>query len=497
LKLSQLLSIYPQLKLGEHAAADVSGIFQNSQNVIAGGVFVAIKGFSFDGHNYLKEACSKGAIAVVVKDEANIPQDFSGAVVVVEDTRVALNALASRFQGSPAQGLFCVGITGTNGKTSVTYLVEHILNQFGWKVGVMGTIDHHMGNHRWTSQLTTPDALVLQKRLREFVSLGARACVFEVSSHALTQHRADNIPFDVVVFTNLSRDHLDYHADMEDYFHSKEKLFREIPLMVEGKSVSAVLNVDDSYGQRIQTAAGVRSISYGQRASDLSFRVLDSSFEGTWVEIKTYRGEAQLKVPLPGIHNVYNAMAAIGVALVADVALETCLKAIESFKGVPGRLQRVPNDKGINVFVDYAHTDDALRTVLAELNKVRKSISGSCRIITVFGCGGDRDRGKRPLMGEAAFSNSDMTFVTSDNPRSEEPQSIIDDVMEGLPKEELNNSLFTEVDRKAAIHRALNSARPGDVVLIAGKGHEDYQIVGDQTLAFSDYEVAKELLDEL
>ncbi|MCB0341393.1 MAG: UDP-N-acetylmuramoyl-L-alanyl-D-glutamate--2,6-diaminopimelate ligase [Pseudobdellovibrionaceae bacterium] len=495
MKLSQLLSVYSQLSWGEFATSEVSQVCVDSRQVKPGCVFVAIKGYSSDGHDFLPQVCHQGAIAVVVEDRSQVPLDYAGAVVVVNDTRVELDRLASRFYEDPAKNFFCVGVTGTNGKTSTAYMVEKILTDFGWPTGVMGTIDHHLGKHRWSSQLTTPDPLTLQKRLCEFNALGAKAAVFEVSSHALHQYRADHIPFDVMVFTNLTRDHLDYHSDMDHYFKAKQRLFREIPLTQTQKSSVAVINTDDPYGRQMEIAPHVKRTTYGKAEADLKFNQIEAGFGGTRFHLSTPRGEAKVFLPIPGEHNVYNAVAAIGVGLAAGVSLKACTESLSQFSGVPGRLEKVPESKKVHVFVDYAHTDQALNAVLSTLQAVRQASSqAGSRIFVVYGCGGGRDKGKRPLMAKVAAEGADVAILTSDNPRHEDPRTIIEDGLVAVPKDLMGQSFFVEEDRRKAIAMALNMANNGDVVLVAGKGHEDYQIIGDEKRPFSDVQVVREIL---
>jgi UDP-N-acetylmuramoyl-L-alanyl-D-glutamate--2,6-diaminopimelate ligase len=403
--------------------------------------------------------------------------------------------LASRFYGDPAKSLFMVGVTGTNGKTSTTYMVECILNHFGMKTGVMGTINHHIGDTVWESELTTPDPITLQRRLREFRALNAKAVAFEVSSHAIDQGRTAGLPFNCLIFTNLTRDHLDYHHTMENYFATKERLFREVPLSIIDRQVHAMINVNDEWGQKIQASPNVLVWTFGESQSDFQFQILETQYAGTRFRLNTPRGQAEFFLPVPGRHNVYNAVGAIGAALAAGASLEICVEALRTFSGVPGRLERVKSKKEFHVFIDYAHTDDALRTVLAILKQIREQSHQKNKIITVFGCGGDRDKGKRPLMARAAVEGSDIVIVTSDNPRTEEPMLIIQDILAGVPKELLNSKVFVEVDRREAIRKALELASPKDVVLVAGKGHEPYQIIGNRKYDFHDAAVAGEFLN--
>ncbi len=495
MKVSELFSIYHAWNMGDRPTREVAGITADHREVNEGFVFIAVRGHKVDGHHFLPQVCAQKPAAVVVEDASAVPKDFTGAVVTVPNGRKAVEEIASHFYGNPTARLFCVGITGTNGKTSTSLMVEKILNDFGWPTGVMGTIDHHLGHNKWESHLTTPDPITLHKRLREFVDLGAKAAVFEVSSHALQQGRADSIQFDAVVFTQLTRDHLDYHGDMQSYFAAKEKLFRDLPWHSKNKMCTAVINVSDPWGVKIQVADLCRRWTYGESKSDFQFQVLENSFAGTRYTLKTSKGEFQGRLSLPGRHNVYNAVAAIAVGVAAGRSMESCMASLQDFTGVPGRLERVPNQKGLHVFVDYAHTDDAIRTVLSALREIRRQSHGKNRIHIVFGCGGDRDKGKRPLMAQAALEGADFLYVTSDNPRGEGAMDIISDILAGIPSEEVQNRVTIEVDRREAIRKAIMKARPDDVILIAGKGHEDYQIVGDKKFSFHDATVAKGILD--
>ena len=492
MKLAQLLSIYSELKWGDHSHHDVVSLCDDSRRVLPGSVFVAVRGYKVDGHNYLNQAIDQGAIAVIVEDESLVPDDYSGAVVIVDDARMALNQLANKFYGEPFNELFCVGITGTNGKTSTAYLIEAILKEYGWKAGVLGTIDHHLGNKIWKTDLTTPGVLELHRRLQEFVSLDARAAIFEVSSHALSQHRVDSIPFRVGVFTNLSRDHLDYHKTMDDYFLAKQILFKNLPQRQGNKQFVAVINGDDEYGKKMEFGDGVKSYTYGKQPADFQFKILSNSFSGVNFHLSTPRGDEEFTLNLPGEHNVYNAVAAICAAIVTGVSLSTCKEALVKFQGVPGRLQKVVNDKGLHIFIDYAHTDQALESVLRALRQIGEKQEPGYQLITVFGCGGDRDAGKRPFMMSMAQKYSDKVFLTSDNPRTEDPMKIINDALKVVSSKDIDHNVFVEQDRRQAIYRAILFAKKGDVILIAGKGHEDYQIVGTEKMHFSDAEVVKE-----
>lgn len=469
----------------------VTGLFNDARQVVPDSIFVAIKGHSVDGHSFIKNAIAQGAAGIIAEDEIQIPTDYKGAVAIVENSRAALDALASHYYQYPAKQLFCVGVTGTNGKTSVSYMVEAILNTGGLDTGVIGTVNHHLKETVWPSNMTTPDPLFLQKRLREFCDHGAKAVVLEVSSHALDQQRVESMPFDSVVFTNLTRDHLDYHGTMEKYFEAKQRLTKEMLDQSSKKDLHAIINGDDSYGKKLLVSSKATKWLYGRSQADLSYHIDHMDFTLTLFTVKTPRGAIQVSLPMSGEHNVQNAVAAMGVGLSANLSLETCAVALKKFTGVPGRLQSVPNEKSVAVFVDYAHTPDALENVLIALHKIRQNIKSQGKIWTIFGCGGDRDKGKRPMMAAIAEKYSDFTVVTSDNPRTEQPQIIIDDILKGFNH---SDKVLSFVDRRIAINHVISQAKQGDVILIAGKGHEDYQILGTTKHHFSDFEEAEEAL---
>lgn len=493
MNLQHLFSVLPEAPEKALSHLQVTGLFNDARKVLPGSVFVAIRGVKFDGHNFIPEAVSKGVAALVVEDKNKVPENFDGIVLTVPNTREALDVLAARYYGDPAQELFCVGVTGTNGKTSVTYMVEAILNFGKISTGVIGTVNHHLGNKVWPSDLTTPDPIFLQKRLREFRDEGAQAVAMEVSSHALDQHRVDSIPFNAVIFTNLTRDHLDYHQTMENYFGAKQKLFTDLLWRTTKKPSFAIINTDDKLGRRLQVADPATLWTYGAKGADFGFKIKYMDFTSTHFQVMTPAGAAEVQLPMSGVHNVMNALAALAVGVAAGIPLATCAEALTQFRGVPGRLQSVPNTKKISIFVDYAHTPDALENVLIALTKVRENLKAQARIWTIFGCGGDRDKGKRPLMAQMALKYSDEVVITSDNPRTENPQSIINDILEGVSDK---TKVRTITDRRMAILEALNKVQEGDVVLIAGKGHEDYQIVGTEKIPFSDLEIAEQALRE-
>lgn len=493
MKLQHLFSIFPGIPENSFSHVEVSDICYDARKVVPGAVFVAIRGSKADGHDYIGDAISKGAAALVVEDRDKIPAEFTGFVLQVPNSRQVLDILASRYYWDPGRELFCVGVTGTNGKTSITYMVECILDYARMPVGVIGTVNHRMGDKIWPSEMTTPDPVHLQKRMDEFRKEGASAVVMEVSSHALEQKRVDSVPFNSVVFTNLTRDHLDYHGTMEEYFKAKQRLFTDLLWKTSKAPCFAIINTDDKWGRQLRVADPAILWTYGYRDGDFQYEILKMDFTSTVFKVQTPAGEGEVYLPMSGTHNVMNALAAIAVGVSAGVPLQTCISALKNFDGVPGRLQAVRNNKNISVFVDYAHSPDALENVLSALVRVRESLGASAKIWTVFGCGGDRDKGKRPLMTQMALKYSNHVIITSDNPRTEDPQQIIRDMTEGLPAGE-RYKIQIEVQRREAIQKAIQQAKAGDVILIAGKGHEDYQIIGHEKLAFSDFKVAEECL---
>lgn len=493
MKLSELISVINQPALANDF--EIRSISFDSRKVEPNSLFIAISGFKKDGHNYLEQAAKNGAVALVVERPESVPFDFSGSVFVVPNSREALDKLASQFFQSPSMHMFCFGITGTNGKTSSTYMLEHVLNRLQLPTGVMGTINHHFLDHIWPTEMTTPDPISLQGRLREMCNLGARGVAMEISSHAIDQHRVDEIHFNTVLFTNLTRDHLDYHKDMNSYFNSKQRLFTDLLWKSKKPALFAIINIDDSWGAKLRVATNTSLWTFGQKTSaDFSFKVLKMDFSRTDFEIKTPLGIHKSFIPMCGVHNVYNAIGVVAAAASAGVPPLLSLGALQDFPGIPGRLQRVPNNKCLNIFVDYAHSPDALENVLKTLKQVRLETKTSSKIWTIFGCGGDRDKGKRPEMAKISNQHSDFVMITSDNPRTEDPDQIIADIVKGFDFHTSSQSskIMIEKDRRKSIGIVLSKASVGDVVLIAGKGHENYQVIGDEKKIFSDFEVASE-----
>jgi UDP-N-acetylmuramoyl-L-alanyl-D-glutamate--2,6-diaminopimelate ligase len=468
----------------------VRTIQYDSRSVHEGDLFIALRGSSTDGHRFVSQAISNGAKVVVMEDDAALPDSYfmhTGVVkVVVSNTRAALAQMAARFYGHPADQLTMIGVTGTNGKSTTTHIVKEILESNGIRSGLIGTIYHLIGFDRVPATHTTPESLELQELLARMVGSGCNAAVMEVSSHALHQHRTDTISFDAAVFTNLTQDHLDYHGSMDEYFNAKKRLFDGLD-----SDAHAIVNIDDPWGERIVSSCRATVCTYGvdNMLANVRATNVKLSVNGTSFAILEDATEVEITSPLIGLFNVYNVLAAWATGRALGIDREMLHRAVEHVAGVPGRFQRVSSPFGWTAVVDYAHTPDALENVLNTLRTLVDRSAGA-RIITVFGCGGDRDRSKRPLMGRIASELSDRVIVTSDNPRTEDPDAIIDEVMAGVA----SATVACETDRRRAIEQALTMAQPGDVVLIAGKGHEDYQIIGTQRVPFDDRRVVEEFI---
>ena len=474
-------------KLSGDEGASVSDVTHDSRKARAGALFVAVAGANFDAHRFIPQVLEAGAAGVISERER--PEDFGGAAwIQVADVRRAHALAAAEVFQNPSRELMLVGITGTNGKTTATYLVAAIAEAAGEPVALTSTVEYRVGQERIKAERTTPEASDTERLLRQAVEEGCRLAVMESSSQAIDLHRCDALEYAAAVFTNLTRDHLDYHGTMDSYFDAKRKLF-------DGRLGSppraSVINVDDERGARLANelqGEGARVVRYGLNSrADVTARDVAHSLEGTRLRLVTPEGERTLHSPLVGRPHVYNILAAAGTGLALGYTLDTVARAIESCAGAPGRFERVAHGGDFAVVVDYAHTDDALAGVL----RTAREVTGG-RIVTVFGCGGDRDRSKRAPMGEAAGSLSDVVILTSDNPRTEDPERIFADIEEGLRS--TAKPYLKLADRREAIRRAVVEAAPGDLVLIAGKGHEDYQIIGKEVSHFDDREVAREAL---
>lgn len=464
--------------------AKLKGVTCDSREVQKGGLFVAVRGHDIDGHGFIGDAVRKGAKAIVAEKDFDCP----GGVrkILVKDTRLAASAIAADFFGQPSKKLKMIGVTGTNGKTTITYLMESIIKENGKECGVIGTINYRLKGRLVPAKNTTPGPFELQPILAEMLKKGVRYAVMEVSSHSLEQHRVDDVWFDAAIFTNLTREHLDYHNTLESYFGAKASLFKK--LKTKG---TAVLNADDKKVLSLKRNMRNKVITYGVkkgamvRAADIRL-----SLDGSRFMVDTPKGRIVIGTKLVGRHNVSNILAAIAAGIALGVKLSTIRKGIEAVSHVPGRLENVDVGQPFKVLVDYAHTDDALFNILSALRQVAGK-----RVITVFGCGGNRDRSKRPRMGKVACRFSDHVIVTTDNPRFEDPRAIIGEIEAGIAGKFSN--YIIEPDRSAAIEKALNSAVEGDIVVIAGKGHENYQIVRDRVLSFDDRVVAMRVLSRM
>jgi UDP-N-acetylmuramoyl-L-alanyl-D-glutamate--2,6-diaminopimelate ligase len=464
---------------------ECTGVAYDSRRVAPGMVFVAVPGLKADGLQYVPQAIAAGAAAIVTEQPAT---GVAVPWVVVTSARLALALLAAEFFEHPSRAMRVVGITGTNGKTTTSYLTAAILEAAGVRCGMMGTVTYRIGTRSIDATRTTPEAPELQSFMRRMVTEGCGACVMEVSSHALSLRRADGIQFAARTFTNLTRDHLDFHANMEEYFAAKRRLFEMAPA-----DAPSIINGDDPRAQALIDVSR-RPITYGiNKPADVAPGPLSFSLEGLQFDVRLPHGVLHVRSRLVGRPNVYNILAAVATASALDVPIEAMEKGIRQLPGVPGRFELASNrDDDVTVIVDYAHTDDALRNLLETARQL-----AARRLITVFGAGGDRDRTKRPLMGMVAARLSDVVLITSDNPRGEDPQRIIDEVKRGADAEirQSNAEVLTIVDRHDAILHAISAAAKGDVVLIAGKGHEKYQEIAGRTMPFDDVAVAREGLE--
>ncbi len=470
--------------------ATVSDVTHDSRQARAGSLFVAVRGLSMDGHRFVDDVMRRGAVGIISEFEK--PEHFDGAWLQVKNARIALAEAADAINGSPSHHLKLVGITGTNGKTTTTYLTFALAEANGEKAAMLTTVEYRIGDESEPAVRTTPEASDTQRFLREALEKGCRMATMEASSQAIDLHRCDALRFRVAIFTNLTRDHLDYHHTMENYFDAKKKLFDG---RLGEKPASCVINIDDSWGRKLAIELKVenqRVVTFAQdNSADLTAENVEVSLiKGTSFLLKTPQGERRVTSPLVGKPHVYNILSASAAALELGYDLDKIVEGIETCVGAPGRFERVAHDGNFAVVVDYAHTDDAL---LNTLKTARDLTDG--RIITVFGCGGDRDKTKREPMGTVAGRHSDLVIITSDNPRTENPLEIISEIEKGV---ERTGSPYLKIsDRRDAIHLAIQKARANDVVIIAGKGHETYQVVGSDKYHFDDREVARDALRKL
>jgi len=497
MKLKELISEVKIEKIIGNPDVDIEGLTYDSRKVKEGYLFVAIRGFKKDGHQFIPEAIKRGAKAIVLEREieTRLPGPKT-PIIKVSSSRLALTRISAHFYGFPSQKIRVIGITGTNGKTTLTYLLESIFKTSGFTVGKLSTIDYNLGSGPHPSSVTTPESQDLQRMLRIMVDRGLDYVVMEVSSHSLVLHRTEEVEFDQAVFTNLSPEHLDFHRTLHNYLEAKTSLFRQLGKEAKkGANKVATINIDDPAADYIIKNTSVKVLTYGIRKnSDVQGKILKMGPGGTSFLVSAGKGkEREINLALLGIHNVYNALAAISVAIEEKIDFPAIKKGLERVDKIPGRLELIENKRGYRIFVDYAHTPDGLEKTLKTLREVAKG-----KLIVVFGCGGDRDAKKRPLMGKIALKLADYSIITSDNPRSEDPEEIISQIERGIREEggEKGKEYLSIVDRRKAIRKALEMMGRGDTLLVAGKGHERVQIFKDRVEEFDDRKVIRELLNE-
>jgi UDP-N-acetylmuramoyl-L-alanyl-D-glutamate--2,6-diaminopimelate ligase len=483
MKLSEVLAGVPNTIFEGPWDVDINGITHDSRGIQTGYVFVAVQGEKMDGFSFIEKALQGGAKAVLSSRKK--PDLFPKAWIQVSDEREALGLCSANFYGHPSKELKIVGITGTKGKTTVSYILEEILKKAKFIPGVIGTISYRGPNFDRLAERTTPEASDLQKMLRQMVDGGATHCIMEVSSHALELKRVTGIEFDVAVFTNLSGEHMDYHQSMDLYFEAKKKLF-----YAGQNNRIAVINTDDDWGKKLVSDISMEFISTGLHSHAMvSAEKFEFNTNGTKLTAKFPSGKMSISSHLLGKPNVYNTLSSLAASLAMDIPTDAIREGIAALRVVPGRFERIKNSLGIHIYVDYAHTDDALKNLLETAQGLARE-----RIILVFGAGGDRDKTKRPRMGAIAGELADLTILTSDNPRTESPSDIISDIEQGIRTTGPNKYLI-QPNRKEAIKKAFSLARKDDMILVAGKGHENYQILGDKIIPFSDKDVIHDILE--
>ncbi|MBQ9686414.1 MAG: UDP-N-acetylmuramoyl-L-alanyl-D-glutamate--2,6-diaminopimelate ligase [Oscillospiraceae bacterium] len=480
MKLGDLIKDIDILGAAADMDTDIRGISYDSRKTQPGDLFVAIKGFNSDGHRFISAALEKGAVAVLCQE---LPADGT-PYVLIEDCRLGL-ALASRaFYGNPAARMKVIGFTGTSGKTSSTYIMKHMLEtKLGAKVGLIGTNGNMIGDEHLHSEFTTPESLELNALFRQMADAGCSHVVMEVSSHSLTLERVAGIHFDVAVFTNLSQDHLDLHGSMEEYAKAKRKIFSQCAV--------GCINLDDERAAFMTENVTCPVFTYSAESNDADLTAKDIRLTAAGVRFAAVSGGALAltRLPIPGMFSVYNALGVIAAGMSLGMSLADCADGVSSATGVKGRMESVPTDGDYSIIIDYSHKPDALEKALKTLRPVTKG-----RLTVLFGCGGDRDRGKRPIMGRIAAQNADLVIVTSDNPRTEEPLAIIEEILPGLKEGDAASRVIP--DRREAIAWAIDNAAPGDVILLAGKGHEDYQIIGHEKFPMDERVIVAEHLTE-
>lgn len=453
---------------------EISSVTDDSRKVRNSSVFVCVKGKKNDGHDYARKALERGAAVVICDHNIGIRN-----CIVVENTREAYALMCANYYGNCHRKLKMIGVTGTNGKTTTTFIIKKILEENGYKVGVIGTVNVMIGNEKYPSDYTTPNPSVLHRYLYMMKMAGCDVCIIEASSQALSQERTYGIHFDIGVFTNLTREHLDYHGSMEEYAKAKAILMRN--------SSVCIINADDSFAEMMKRNAAEKVVTFAiDGNADIKAENVKLNHGGVVYTLACESGRYEIAYDVIGKFSVYNSLAALAVGIVMKVDMKRAVRAVAEMKTVRGRIEKIPNNRNIHILIDFAHTPDSLENVLKTVRDIYDK-----RIITVFGCGGDRDRTKRPLMGRIACKYSDLVYVTSDNPRTEDPERIIDDIVGNIDK----NNYIRTADRTQAIKAAIVEAEPGDTVLIAGKGHERYQILGTEKIHYDEREIVKQILD--
>ncbi len=489
MKLQKLISNLGDFDVLGKKDIEINGIASDSNNVKSGFAFIGIKGLKADGHNFINDAISRGAAAIIVEKDVEVLTDIT--IIRVPDTRKILPTVADAFYNYPSNGMNIIGVTGTNGKTTTTYFIDQILRKAGHKTGIIGTINYRIGERIIPAINTTPNPIQLRALLSQMLEAGIETVIMEVSSHAIDQQRIAGIEFDTCIFTNLTPEHLDYHKTLEKYQETKLQLFEQIGKNSKKDTVKkAVINIDDPVSRRFIDACGVEVITYGLNTNASVYAAdIRSTLNGSYFRLHVSPDKSiEVKINLAGKYNIYNALAGASTALAFGLSLDEIKSGLESLKSVSGRFEKITTNTGFDVIIDYAHTPDGMKQVLSAAKALKPN-----RIITVFGCGGDRDRLKRPQMGKISSELSDYTIITSDNPRTEDPMKIIEEIIQGI--KDTSSSVFEIIpNRKNAIKIAIELAKENDMVMILGKGHETYQVLKDTVVPFDDREVAKEIL---
>ncbi len=478
MRLKELLKGIDYIRIEGVQDIGIEDLYYDSREVTPNSLFFCIKGLTVDGHDFAPQAVAKGAKVLVLERDVDVDGDITK--VFVPNSKTAMAYMAKNFYRNPTKDINFIGVTGTNGKTTVTYLVKSILEKAGQKVGLIGTISNMIGDRKMPSKFTTPESLELQKLLREMADENVDSVVMEVSSHSLALGRVEGCEYDIGVFTNLSQDHLDFHANMEEYRDAKAKLFTQSKL--------AIINEDDKNGRWIKKRVPTKVFTYGiYKDADIYARELEITDRGVAFHLHTPSGSIPINLAIPGIFSIYNGLAAASICYNLGISLEIIAQGLQEVKGVDGRFELLDTGTDYSVILDYAHTPDGLENILTTAKEFAKG-----RIITLFGCGGDRDHGKRPIMGEIAGKYSDLCIITSDNPRSEDPMDIINDIVPGVEKTGCDYTIIE--NRREAIEYALAQAQKDDIVILAGKGHETYQILKDKTIPFDEKQIVAEIL---